>query len=200
MARRARLHRFGTLAAAPLLRPECDWYVYMLLNKNSTIPYIGKTNDLDRRLRQHNAEISGGAKRTHRALGLNDAAKTTEGKEDMNKWTRALHIKGFIDERAALHFENRFQRERRKTSARFASSSLKHLKSSALLKGLDALKSVMECDRPTRAARMLSEYGVEIILENDEALTQYTGRTRVEKLCVENLVTTVSPSNVTTIK
>ena len=154
----------------PLLRPESTWFVYMLLHIKSTIPYIGKTNNLTRRLRQHNGEISGGAKTTHRALNKNN--------ENDFKWRRVLHVKGFIDERAALHFENRFQRERRKASA---SASIQNTKN-PLWKGLQALKAVMECTRPTRAARPLKEYGVEIVFENEEAESLYTGVKCIEKV------------------
>jgi len=150
----------------PLLRPESTWFVYMLLHIKSTIPYIGKTNNLTRRLRQHNGEISGGAKRTHRAL------------TDDFKWRRVLHVKGFIDERAALHFENRFQRERRKASASASNQNTKN----PLWKGLEALKAVMECTRPTRAARPLKEYGVEIVFENEEAESLYAGVKCIEKV------------------
>jgi predicted GIY-YIG superfamily endonuclease len=136
----------------------------MLISKNSTIPYIGKTNNLERRLRQHNGEISGGAKRTRRAIGEDKECKA---------WSRILHVKGFVDERAALHFENRFQRERRQVSKRFANSSNVSLKKNPLAKGLEALNAVMSCDRPTRAARLLTEYGVNVVFENDEAEAEY---------------------------
>jgi predicted GIY-YIG superfamily endonuclease len=151
----------GFSESLPLLHPEKNWFVYMLIHSHSTIPYIGKTNDLTRRLRQHNCEISGGAKRTHRAI------KT----ENSEKWIRVLYIKGFIDERAALHFENRFQRERRKMSSRYASNV--ETKSNSLLKGIEALKVVMKCDRPTRAARLVSESNLEIVFENEEAKMLY---------------------------
>jgi|694.fasta_scaffold85281_6 hypothetical protein len=174
-----KLNAIGSSLLLPLLRPDCEWFVYMLINKNSTIPYIGKTNDLERRLRQHNGEISGGAKRTHRALnskkiegrgGEEGEGRGGEGEE--GKWNRVLHVKGFIDERAALHFENRFQRERRKVSKHFA-NSIGPLKRKPLLKGLQALNAVMSCDRPTRAARLLAEYGVNVVFENDEAEAEY---------------------------
>jgi len=44
------------------------WYCYILRNKNpkySYLTYNGSTNNPKRRLRQHNEEISGGAKYTH---------------------------------------------------------------------------------------------------------------------------------------
>lgn len=64
------------------------WYVYWLSEKKTNKTYIGKTNDLDRRLSQHNGEKSGGARATHGG-----------------EWTRVCHIAGFPDERAALQFE-----------------------------------------------------------------------------------------------
>ena len=45
-----------------------QWVCYCLCNKSRTHSYIGKTNDYKRRHRQHNGEISGGARytRAHR--------------------------------------------------------------------------------------------------------------------------------------
>lgn len=41
------------------------WYCYLLYSeKKKHFTYNGKTNDLPRRLRQHNREISGGAQKT----------------------------------------------------------------------------------------------------------------------------------------
>lgn len=54
--------------------------------------YVGATVNPDRRLRQHNGEISGGA-------------RATSGR----KWRRRYLIGGFSDERAALRFEWRWK-------------------------------------------------------------------------------------------
>lgn len=40
------------------------WYIYLLLNSKNDRTYVGSTTDPDRRLRQHNREITGGAKAT----------------------------------------------------------------------------------------------------------------------------------------
>ena len=50
--------------------------------------YVGATKDLRRRLRQHNGEITGGA-------------KSTKGRS----WTYLFHCEGFEDWRQALSFE-----------------------------------------------------------------------------------------------
>lgn len=63
------------------------WYCYMITAGPRT--YIGKTNDLRRRLRQHNSIISGGA-------------KATRGR---GPWRIVWYVRGFISERHALQFE-----------------------------------------------------------------------------------------------
>jgi len=67
------------------------FYVYLLQCNNCT--YIGATVDLERRLRQHNKEITGGAKLT--------GSKVING----NKWSRLVYISGFPTWNAALQFE-----------------------------------------------------------------------------------------------
>ena len=69
-------------------------YCYLLYS--GTNIYIGATVNPDRRLRQHNAEITGGARRT-------------KGRE----WIRALYVSGFPDWKAALQFEWSWKRHGR---------------------------------------------------------------------------------------
>lgn len=47
-----------------------NYYVYFLKNTSNNRTYLGITNNLERRLRQHNCEIKGGAKYTHNFKGL----------------------------------------------------------------------------------------------------------------------------------
>lgn len=42
------------------------WYVYVLASTVRTVTYVGCTNDVPRRVRQHNGELSGGARFTQR--------------------------------------------------------------------------------------------------------------------------------------
>lgn len=64
------------------------WYCYLLASHDTHKTYIGATVDPDRRLRQHNGQIGGGA-------------KATRG----HQWHRVALVAGFPDERAALQFE-----------------------------------------------------------------------------------------------
>lgn len=66
-------------------------YLCYLLKSVSqpTQTYVGVTNDLPRRLRQHNGELSGGAKSTRR----------------YRPWSTVLHVEGFETRGQALQFE-----------------------------------------------------------------------------------------------
>lgn len=44
--------------------PATEWLVYVLVSGDDTRTYVGITNDLPRRLAQHNGEQPGGAKST----------------------------------------------------------------------------------------------------------------------------------------
>ena len=68
------------------------WFCYLLQSECHKKTYVGATIHPDRRLRQHNGELVGGARATH---GL--------------RWKRVALIGGFADERAALRFEWRWK-------------------------------------------------------------------------------------------
>jgi len=70
-------------------------YVYLLQSGNKT--YIGATVNLERRLRQHNRELKGGAKYT-----------------SQGKWTRIGHVSGFPTWKEALKFEWKWKQLSRK--------------------------------------------------------------------------------------
>jgi predicted GIY-YIG superfamily endonuclease len=76
-------------------------YVYLLVSSDNST-YVGATVGLERRLRQHNKEIKGGAHAT--------SIKVEKGET----WTRACHISGFPDWPAALQFEWRWKQLSRK--------------------------------------------------------------------------------------
>jgi predicted GIY-YIG superfamily endonuclease len=71
------------------------WYCYLLKSDNKT--YVGATIDPERRLRQHNGEISGGAKATRGHV-----------------WERVALIGIFESEHDALSFEWHWKRNSKK--------------------------------------------------------------------------------------
>ncbi len=127
-------------------------YVYLLLSSDNST-YVGTTNDLDRRLRQHNKEIAGGAVAT--------TSKVLKGEA----WIRVAHVEGFPDRQAALQFEWRW-----KQLSRQVSMSVHPLK-----RRMIALKKLLSLDRPTTKAKLYSEWEspAEVVLEDDEARTYY---------------------------
>jgi predicted GIY-YIG superfamily endonuclease len=73
------------------------FFVYLLESSCKRATYVGATVNLDRRLRQHNKELVGGA----HATGVKVARGQT--------WHRACHVTGFPTWQAALQFEWRFK-------------------------------------------------------------------------------------------
>lgn len=77
-----------------------------MLESSDGATYIGATVDLNRRLRQHNGEIKGGAKRT-----------TSKVTNHQNNWTRICYVSQFPDWSATLQFEWRWKQLSRKYPA-----------------------------------------------------------------------------------
>ena len=128
-------------------------FVYLLLSSDNAT-YVGATVDLERRLRQHNKEIKGGAQ----ATGM----KVQKGET----WVRVAHVEGFPNWTAALQFEWRWKHLSRKLS----------LSMHPLHRRMLALKQLLELDRPTSKAIPYSEWETppNVILEDDEARNYYT--------------------------
>ena len=127
-------------------------YVYLLVSTNGNT-YVGATVDLERRLRQHNKEIKGGA----HATGM----KVSQGEN----WTRAAHVSGFPDWQAALQFEWRWKQLSRKLP----------LKMNPLERRIKALKELLALERPTSKAIAYSEWPAppEVHCEIDESKIYY---------------------------
>ena len=107
-----------------------SFFVYLLLcSDNST--YIGATVDLERRLRQHNKEIKGGAFAT--------GAKVSNGQI----WVRVAHVANFPDWQSALQFEWRLKQLSRRIS----------LSVNPLHRRMIALKQLLKLERPTSKAK-----------------------------------------------
>jgi len=128
------------------------FFVYLLLSSDGST-YVGATVDLERRLRQHNKELKGGAYAT--------SAKVLKGET----WIRVAHVEGFPDWQSALQFEWRWKQLTRKQA-----SGLKPLK-----RRMEALKQLLALDRPTSKAKLYSEWiePPNVVLEDDEARMYY---------------------------
>lgn len=123
------------------------WKCYLLATNDggSQKTYVGVTPDLDRRLRQHNGLLSGGAKATH-------------GRQ----WERICHVAGFPDHTSVLQFEWRWKQLSRPPRA----------SGPPLERRLKALQELLALDRPTTAAQPYSEYPepLEVLIETERQL------------------------------
>jgi structure-specific endonuclease subunit SLX1 len=127
-------------------------YVYLLVS-TSCATYVGATVDLERRLRQHNKELKGGA----HATGI----KVSKGET----WTRAAHVSGFPDWQSTLQFEWRWKQLSRKLP----------VKMNPLERRMKALKELLALERPTSKALLYTEWPSppEVHLETEDAKLYY---------------------------
>ncbi len=71
-----------------------QYYVYILTNKNHTVLYVGITNDLVRRLYEHQEKITGGFTARYNVNKLiyfettTDAITAIEREKALKKWSR----------------------------------------------------------------------------------------------------------------
>jgi structure-specific endonuclease subunit SLX1 len=125
-----------------------SFFVYLLTATNGNT-YVGATVDLERRLRQHNKELVGGA----HATGI----KVLQGES----WTRAAHVSGFPDWQAALQFEWRWKHLSRKYP----------VKINPLERRMNALRDLLALDRSTSKAIPYVEWSAppKVHLETDNS-------------------------------
>lgn len=128
------------------------FYVYLLVSSDNAT-YVGATVDLNRRLRQHNKEISGGAHAT--------SAKVKKGEI----WERACHVKNFPDWTAALQFEWKWKSVSRKKSFGYL----------PLQRRLLALQDILKMEKPTSKSQPFIEWEIppEVVLETEDAKELY---------------------------
>ena len=112
-----------------------SFFVYLLVSTSGNT-YVGATVDLNRRLRQHNKEIKGGARAT--------SVKVSQGET----WVRAAHVSGFPDWQSALQFEWRWKHLSRKYD----------IKIKPLERRMNALKDLLALERPTSKAIAYTEW------------------------------------------
>lgn len=127
-------------------------FVYLLISSDNAT-YVGATVDLEKRLRQHNKEIKGGAY----ATGI----KVEKGE----KWERVCYVEGFPDWQAALQFEWRWKQLSRKLPTKLF----------PLKRRMMALKQLLELESSTSKAIPYSEWKTQpnIIFEMEQAKNFY---------------------------
>ena len=131
-----------------------SFYCYMLYTEENQT-YIGATIDPDRRLRQHNKEISGGAKAT--------AIRVSQGLT----WKRGCYITNIPEWRSALQIEWRWKQLGR--------TQFKHIKN-PIDRRLYSLKKLLSLDKPTEKSIPYEAYpsGPPIIYwDSDEFKIKY---------------------------
>ena len=115
-------------------------YVY-LLECSDGCTYVGATVNLERRLRQHNKEIKGGA-----------IATTSKVKQGYT-WNRVCYVSGFPTWQTALQFEWRWKQISRKINL------------PPLEKRKKALEILLSLERPTTKAIPYSEWDPQVIYQ-----------------------------------
>ena len=126
-------------------------YVYLLLCSDGAT-YVGATVDLNRRLRQHNQEIVGGARLT--------GSKVARGK----LWKSVGHVSGFPDWKAALQFEWRWKQISRRQPSHMP----------PLERRLAALHALLLLDRPTSKAVEYSEWNSKPVVHVEDEFATFS--------------------------
>jgi structure-specific endonuclease subunit SLX1 len=124
-----------------------SFFVYLLVSSDNAT-YIGATVDLDRRLRQHNKEIVGGA----HATGMKVAKGET--------WRRHCHVAGFPDWTAALQFEWRWKHLSRQLPKKMR----------PLERRMKALDNLLALERPTTKSVAYSEWSTPPTIVMEQSL------------------------------
>lgn len=114
---------------------EKQFFVYLLESTNKNT-YVGATIDVNRRLRQHNKEIKGGAHAT--------GAKVDKGET----WTRVCYVSGFPTWQSALQFEWRWKQLSRKLPQ----------KMKPVERRMEALRQLLALEQSTSKAVPYSEW------------------------------------------
>jgi predicted GIY-YIG superfamily endonuclease len=118
---------------------DSEWKVYCIQYNNGEKTYCGATVNFERRIRQHNCEIVGGAKYT--------SAAVNSGTSD---WSPVFLVHGFPNRVAALQFEWALKKQ-----------SLKE-KGSRIDRRIRALHSLFKKDRVTLNADLLKNWDLDV--------------------------------------
>jgi len=114
------------------------FFVYFIQSTNGST-YIGATVDLNKRIRQHNKEITGGATAT--------SIKVQHGEA----WTYVCYVENFPTWNEALKFEWRWKQISRQIQKTKPTQK-------PIDRRLEALKTLLALDKPTTKAELYSEW------------------------------------------
>lgn len=114
------------------------FFVYFIESTNGST-YIGATVNLDKRIRQHNKELKGGATAT--------SIKVNQGEA----WTYVCYVENFPTWNEALKFEWRWKQISRQIQKKAPKQNPRE-------KRLEALDQLLKLDRPTSKAMLYSEW------------------------------------------
>ena len=115
-----------------------EFFVYLLESSVKGSTYIGATVNLNRRLRQHNKEIKGGATYT--------GSKVSRGET----WHRVCYVSGFPEWRTALQFEWRWKQISRKIDKQTFKKPIE--------RRMEALKILLSLDKATAKSIPYNEW------------------------------------------
>jgi len=116
-------------------------YVYFIESTNGST-YIGATVDLDKRIRQHNKELKGGATAT--------SIKVSRGEA----WSYVCYVENFPCWNEALKFEWRWKQISRQIQKSNPRQNPRE-------KRLEALKTLLALDKPTSRAELYSNWEIQ---------------------------------------
>ncbi len=149
--------------AAPVAAPTPPqvWHCYML-NATTRATYVGVTVDLNHRLRQHNAEIKGGASATTTVVkALQKRNKEAGITAIVRPWQRMLHVRGFPSQGEVLRFEWRWKNLTKAESR----------KTDPVVRRYRALRRLLSLEKATALGQLYSGYTapLEVICETEHA-------------------------------
>ena len=115
-----------------------SYFVYFIQSTNGST-YIGATIDLDKRIRQHNKEIKGGANAT--------SIKVQQGEI----WSYICYVENFPDWNEALKFEWRWKQISRQIQKNKPTQK-------PIERRMEALNILLNLNKPTCKAKLYSEW------------------------------------------
>jgi predicted GIY-YIG superfamily endonuclease len=119
-------------------------WVYLIASTISKRTYVGYTNNMTRRLRQHNGEIKGGAKTTRNG----------------RPWVLIATVQGFPDRRTALQFEWRSHHLSKDISQHLKQQHIKCTTQRRLI----AWNKILEMPRFTKTCIPTKELDLQVVM------------------------------------